>query len=204
MRVVQCIDDDNSGNRLVKLTTYNVKKIDAGEYVLENVTGSWSPRRFVTVINNLSSRWVKCIDVTSGGNYINKNQVFEVDFESKDQYILKGSGGGLAWNQSRFEKLGNDDIYLKCVDLAGVSKYLVKDKVYRLIAVDQSSYKIEGVDELWHYSRFQIETNTTQNTIQKKSGPADISDWKVWRDSSLLPGHCVCQIPKSMCSYHKA
>jgi hypothetical protein len=31
----------------------------------------------------------------------------------------------------------------------------------------------------------------------------DLSDWKVWRDQGTEPGHCVCRIPRTTCSYHK-
>lgn len=85
-----------------------------------------------------------------------------------------------------------------CEDNSGREDELVVGRTYTVLSVwgDNSSQRtacsdlvLQGVKSCFGIRRFHI--------------IVDLSDWRVWRDHGLEPGHCVCRIPKELCRFHR-
>jgi hypothetical protein len=87
-----------------------------------------------------------------------------------------------------------------CVDNEGREEEITLNKVYTVIrdlgsenpGLASADFVLQGVNGSFHIRRFRIVSSSD-----------NMSDWRIWRDCGLEPGHCVCRIPKELCKYHK-
>jgi hypothetical protein len=156
---------------------------------------------------------VECIDDGgSGFGNLTKGKTYTVVDVTSDPFgaidgvrVIKH---GTAWYPRRFKKVSGTSTAkvvkrVRCVDAVGT--LLIQGNAYHVVQESQNYYLLQEIrsvrlDGMFRAGRFQDDTSSPT----PRSGPTtDLSDWKVWRDQGLQPGHCVCGCPKQLCSYHK-
>ena len=139
-------------------------------------------------------------------------------------YEITGSGNGTVtvkgmtvwWYAHRFKLIQTAPAITKVVKRVRCknprqSLTLVKNHIYEvekeILIDDQLKYRLVGLvnpmslSGAWYAWDFEVVEDTCPPTL--RSGATNISDWRVWRDHGLQSGHCVCRMPKQLCTYHK-
>jgi len=101
---------------------------------------------------------------------------------------------------------------VRCINAHGGS--LVNGQVYEVNRelVDHAGinrYGLKGVFGSWYTDRFEIVEDEKPKQMPSPAIAAVMAkveeepDWKKMRDCLLLPGECVCKIPRQQCDFHR-